>query len=301
MKKSSNLKSLRFVLPALIALVVGVGFLAQIFLGGAQATPVVQASGDVNDTYVNFTVLPPDYGSSTVNTDQVITVAHNHAGAPGPDHDPAAADVTFSMVTGPLGEISANVGVVASSVCQFNAICAANANGEASITYAGANVGTDFIQVCSSAATAGDGFDDPPGSGSPGCSYHPAVKVWTAAPNGGLEGCTPGFWKNHQEAWINYDPSDDYEETFELAGGSLGSLGSLTLLAAVKLNANSMRAFVRHSVAALLNADHPDVDYALEVDEVIAIVQEVFASGDFEDAKDLLVGLNEQNADDFCE
>ena len=55
-----------------------------------------------------------------------------------------------------------------------------------------------------------------------------------------------------------------------------------------------MNALARHAVAALLNASNPDVDSDFTAAQVIALVQEAVASGDFETAKDLLAAANEQ-------
>ncbi len=49
-------------------------------------------------------------------------------------------------------------------------------------------------------------------------------------------------------------------------------------------------------MAALLNASHPDVSYDLTAAEVIAIVQAAHDSGDFDSAKNMFQGFNEQ----FC-
>jgi hypothetical protein len=51
---------------------------------------------------------------------------------------------------------------------------------------------------------------------------------------------------------------------------------------------------MRHTVAALLNAASPDVDFDLTVAEVIGAFQAAFDSGDFDTTKDLFAGLNEQ-------
>jgi hypothetical protein len=56
---------------------------------------------------------------------------------------------------------------------------------------------------------------------------------------------------------------------------------------------------LRHSVAALLNAAHPDVDYDFTEAEVIAAVQDAFASGDFDAASDAFEEANEQGCDDI--
>ena len=46
-------------------------------------------------------------------------------------------------------------------------------------------------------------------------------------------------------------------------------------------------------MAALLNAASPDVDFDFTTAEVIDLVQDAFASGDFETAKNLLAAANE--------
>lgn len=54
------------------------------------------------------------------------------------------------------------------------------------------------------------------------------------------------------------------------------------------------KALGRHAVAALLNSSNPDVDPAFDAAAVIALVQDAYASGEFEAAKDLLAAANEQ-------
>jgi hypothetical protein len=113
-------------------------------------------------------------------------------------------------------------------------------------------------------------------------------------PNGGGEGFTPGYWKNHLDDWppTGYSPDDSFNATF---GTSLSP--DLTLDEAVNKKGNSINSLLRHAVAALLNATHPNVDYDLTESEVIAIVQEGLSSGNYRDAKDILEGFNEQGGD----
>lgn len=118
-------------------------------------------------------------------------------------------------------------------------------------------------------------------------------------PTGGGEGCTPGFWKNRglTLGWpAPYLTSDSYDATFGVVSGFGG-----TLLDALNAGGGGEIALGRHAVAALLNAASPDVDYDLSVAEVIQLVQDAYNSGDFEDAKDILQGFNEQLAEGFCE
>ena len=123
--------------------------------------------------------------------------------------------------------------------------------------------------------------------------------TWDAGyyqPTGG-EGGTPGFWKakNHASEWIptGFDQSDSYEVVF---GVDLdGKLDGISLIDAIKLGGGGMKAMMRHSVAAILNAGHPDVDYDLTVDEVIGLVQDAFAGyKTFEEVKGILAAFNEQ-------
>jgi hypothetical protein len=124
------------------------------------------------------------------------------------------------------------------------------------------------------------------------------IKLYGETPNGGGgEGFTPGYWKNHLEDWTGLlDPGADFETTFGIQLPSRVG-GPLTLLEAVNKKGNRINSLIRHSVAALLNALHPNVDYDLTPDEVIAIVQDGFASGDYRGAKDILEGFNEQGGD----
>jgi cysteine-rich repeat protein len=99
------------------------------------------------------------------------------------------------------------------------------------------------------------------------------------------EGCTPGYWKQEQHfgSWVGFDPSDDFETVFGVDASM-----TTTLLGALEQGGGGEYALGRHAVAALLNASSPDVDYFTDVAGVIALVQEAYASGDFEPAKDLL-------------
>lgn len=118
-------------------------------------------------------------------------------------------------------------------------------------------------------------------------------------PPGGGEGCTPGFWKNRglRLGWpAPYAPGDSYDAVF----GVTSSFGG-TLLDAVRRGGGGEIALGRHAVAALLNAASGNVDYDLSVAEVIALVQDAYAGGDFEGAKDELEPFNEQNAPGFCD
>ncbi len=113
----------------------------------------------------------------------------------------------------------------------------------------------------------------------------------TPPPPGGGDGCTPGYWKqpHHFDSWeaTGYAPADSFDAVFGVDSSFE------TLLDGVGATGGGENALARHAVAALLNASNPDVDYAYSAAEVIASVQDAYASGDFEGAKDALAEQNE--------
>jgi hypothetical protein len=83
------------------------------------------------------------------------------------------------------------------------------------------------------------------------------------------EGCTPGYWRNHYDAWVGYSPIDDFDTTFSTDYFD----PDITLGDAIWMGGGGVKKLARHGTAALLNAASPDVDYPLTVAEVIALVQ----------------------------
>jgi hypothetical protein len=142
----------------------------------------------------------------------------------------------------------------------------------------------------------------------------PASFAWSVAslalenppPPGGGQGCTPGYWKNHDgsknqgNAWAGtpYTTTQLLSSVFSPAG--LGSLGSVTLRQALDLGGGTSllekkQLLVHHAVAALLNAAHPDVSYGLTTAEIISAVNAALLSNDgtaILALKDKLDGLN---------
>ena len=108
----------------------------------------------------------------------------------------------------------------------------------------------------------------------------------------GLQGCTPGFWKNSLGSWgpTGLSPSADFDATF---GVNMFST-NITLLQALSLNGGGANALARHAVAGLLAATHPDVDYALSSSDIISAVQAAAASGNYETLKNQLDAYNNQ-------
>jgi hypothetical protein len=110
----------------------------------------------------------------------------------------------------------------------------------------------------------------------------------------GTEGLSPGFWKQskHFKQWVDYSPCDRLGHVF---GVSVPC--HMTLLNALKARCGGYYALMRQSVAALLNASHPNIEYAYSVDAVISMVQEAWATGEYEPLKDSLEIENEKGAD----
>jgi hypothetical protein len=85
----------------------------------------------------------------------------------------------------------------------------------------------------------------------------------------GNQGCTPGFWKNHPEAWADtkYAPTDTVGSVFTLPA-SLSSFSSETLIDALEGTGGDASTLegaavilLRAAVAGLLNATSSNVDY----------------------------------------
>ncbi len=109
---------------------------------------------------------------------------------------------------------------------------------------------------------------------------------------GGGQGCTPGYWRqaHHYDSWVGLSPDDSFADVFGV--GPEMSLGQ-----AVRARGGGANALIRHAVAALLNANSPDVEYDLASSDIIDLVQSAFASGEFEDIKDLFDDLNNQGCE----
>jgi hypothetical protein len=91
-------------------------------------------------------------------------------------------------------------------------------------------------------------------------------------------------------SWIGYLSSDLFEDVF---GVDAVVLDGKTLLEAAWTGGGREAALGRHAVAALLNASSDEVAYAYTEAEVIALVQEAYATGDFNAYKDVLEEENE--------
>ena len=95
---------------------------------------------------------------------------------------------------------------------------------------------------------------------------------------------------HHHQYWTDYAPSDLYETVFNV---DASVLDGETLHQALWTGGGGEAALGRHATAALLNASNIEVEYAYSVDEVIAVVQQAYLTGDFESAHHTLAQQNE--------
>jgi hypothetical protein len=134
------------------------------------------------------------------------------------------------------------------------------------------------------------------------------ITIWTDESGGidfwfepvGDEGCTPGYWKNHQDSWAatGFSPNQTLESVFDVPD-SLG-YDNVTLLSALSFDggtgvAGGARILLRAAVASLLNAAHPGVDFDLTTAEVIAQVNAALASGSRSTMLALAMSLDASN------
>lgn len=78
-------------------------------------------------------------------------------------------------------------------------------------------------------------------------------------------GYTPGYWKNHPQAWsaAGLGPDDSFKEVFGVT-----TTFNVTLMDMLRAKGGDADALGRHAVAALLNANHPEVAYPYSPDEI---------------------------------
>jgi len=122
-------------------------------------------------------------------------------------------------------------------------------------------------------------------------SFHWIAAGLSITPPPGGEGCTPGFWKNHEPAWASpYDPDDEFADFFEDA------FPGKTLHQVLGLGGGGLNALGRHTVAALLNAAHVDINYGIATPAgVINAFNTVYegSNAEYETQKDIFEDFNE--------
>jgi hypothetical protein len=115
----------------------------------------------------------------------------------------------------------------------------------------------------------------------------------TATPSDGGEGCTPGFWKTHTDAWQGFTTGQSFDAVFGLGSPGLFNPDK-TLLQALNLGGGGFNKLARSAVAALLNAAHSGVDYGMTTSQIITAVQNAFTSGNPEPLATTLDNLNNE-------
>jgi hypothetical protein len=119
----------------------------------------------------------------------------------------------------------------------------------------------------------------------------------------GNQGCTPGYWKNHTEAWADtkYSPTDTVGSVFTLPA-SLSSLSSMTLLEALDGTGGdgstlegATQILLRAAVAGLLNATDANVDYPGGNALIIKHVNAALATEDRDTILALATKLDKKN------
>jgi hypothetical protein len=100
------------------------------------------------------------------------------------------------------------------------------------------------------------------------------------------EGCTPGYWKTHPNAWAptGYMQVQSVQSVFSNAS-LYGGIGGATLREALAFSggsgtAGAARILLRAAVASLLNASHPDVNFPWSAGDVIMDVNAALGSLD---------------------
>lgn len=100
----------------------------------------------------------------------------------------------------------------------------------------------------------------------------------------GEQGCGPGFWKNNQDDWgpSGLDPAQTIEGVFDVPDE--WEIDDLTLLDALSFSGGSTvpqngDLLLHHATAAVLNALHPDVDYARLYSSIVSDANAAMASG----------------------
>ena len=117
----------------------------------------------------------------------------------------------------------------------------------------------------------------------------------------GDEGCTPGYWKNHEDSWAGsgYSPGQTAGSVFSGAA-AFPSLAAKTLLQTLQGSGGpglegAAKILLRAATAALLNAAHSGVDYPRTTAEILADTNAALTSGNRNSMLNLATGLDDDN------
>jgi hypothetical protein len=112
-------------------------------------------------------------------------------------------------------------------------------------------------------------------------------------PDLGDQGCSPGYWKNHEGSWppAGYSTGQTVQSAFGEASrypafGSAALIGSLSFQGGPGVE-GGVGNLLRAATASLLNSAHPGVDFPRTPAQVIGDVNDALASG----SRDQMLGL----------
>lgn len=218
----------------------------------------------------------------------------------GPEGTTATFEISATSGTFPMGNTVTLEAVPPGGTCQFNVIWQPTETGlvDVTVTEVGATGNVQLVQIAVSSELDGlyeVSLSPPTVTVRGGDAHKVAVRFKNEEgppqDGEGSAGCTPGFWKqpHHYEFWTApYTPSTLFGSVFANA------FPEQSLVQVVAQGGGGLNALGRHTVAALLNAASPDVDYGMSAASVIAAFNAAFASGEYEELKDLFEARNER-------
>ena len=101
---------------------------------------------------------------------------------------------------------------------------------------------------------------------------------------GAMQGCTPGFWKNHLDCWEGYSPNQRIVDVFGITNPTWkGIFGNDNLLVGLSYGGgpgtyNAGKMLIHHAIAALLNAADSDINYPMSESGIITAVYNALMS-----------------------
>ncbi|MGQ0791027.1 MAG: hypothetical protein ACT4NJ_02245, partial [Nitrosopumilaceae archaeon] len=99
---------------------------------------------------------------------------------------------------------------------------------------------------------------------------------------------------------------EDTDEESVVAGeggvvaGEDQNTNGLTIIQALTLKDGKLNLLLRESVAAMLNAAHPDVKYPYTVPQIMTMTQIAIANENYDDTLNLLKTLNDKDNSPLC-
>ena len=102
----------------------------------------------------------------------------------------------------------------------------------------------------------------------------------------GTQGCTLGYWKNHQSAWVTYSPTDTIGSAFKLTSAQT-PYASTTLIDGLNFPGGpgvlgAEQILFKQAIAGLLNSTS-GIDYGATTAQVIGITHTAILSGSRDD------------------